>query len=58
MDAHALVNRYMKELNVKAVFIRPDIWTERNPINTSLIAGSTSNFSLLERLAYFEKGEA
>lgn len=36
MDTHALVNRYMKELSVKAVFTRVDIWTEKNLMNTSL----------------------
>lgn len=36
MDTHVLVSRYMKELNVKAVFITVDIWTEKNLMNTSL----------------------
>lgn len=36
MNAHVLVNKYMKALNVKAVFTRLEIWTEKNLVKISL----------------------
>ncbi|XP_006894789.1 PREDICTED: disintegrin and metalloproteinase domain-containing protein 1a-like [Elephantulus edwardii] len=36
MDVHALVNRYMKELNVKVVLTGLEIWTENNLVQVPL----------------------
>ncbi|XP_075390773.1 disintegrin and metalloproteinase domain-containing protein 1-like [Tenrec ecaudatus] len=36
MDVHALVNRYMRELNVKVVLTGLEIWTEENLVQISL----------------------
>lgn len=45
MDALALVNRYVKELNVKAEFTGLEIWRERNLVkNLPGFAGNTSKF--------------
>ncbi|KAM9621915.1 disintegrin and metalloproteinase domain-containing protein 1a-like [Trichechus inunguis] len=59
MDVHALVNRYMRELNVKVVLTGLEIWTERNLVQISLNLQETlqnfnqwRNWHLLRRVKH------